>query len=162
MSSVASAASTNPGLTNLLQSLTQIGSPLASSPQVVAALQKSSPADIAQLSEEAIQLQGVDSLFGSIDGNSIDSSSTDPNNLFATLDQSLAAPGSSLGSLYNNTSNDSNTLLTNLEQTLAGSSASGSSTATGTSTSGTTSAGGLQAAQVQALLGYNTSLFGSL
>ena len=58
MSSVASAASTNPGLTNLLQSLTQIGSPLASSPQVLAALQKAPPADIAELSAEAIQLAG--------------------------------------------------------------------------------------------------------
>jgi hypothetical protein len=174
MSSVASAASSNPGLTNLLQSLTQIGSPLASSPQVVAALQKSSPADIAQLSEEAIQLQGVDALFGSIDSNSTNSSSANPNSLFATLDQSLAAPGSAYGSLYNATSNDSNTLLANLEQTLAsrrlaGSSVSGSSTASGPSTTasgsstpGTTSQGGLQAAQVQALFGNSGSLFGAL
>jgi len=151
MSSVASASPTNPGLTNLLQSLTQIGSPLASSPQVLAALQKASPVDIAQLSAEAIQLQGVDALFGSINSNSTDSSVTDPNSLFAVLDQSLAAPGATSGSFYNPTSNDSNTLLSNLEQTLAGSPAAG-----------TTLQGGLQSAQIQALFGNTSGLFGSL
>jgi len=151
MSSVAPVASTNPGLTNLLESLTQIGSPLASSPQVLAALQKASPTDIAQLSAEAIQLQGVDALFGSIDSNSSDSSTTDPNSIFAVLDQSLAAPGSASGSLYNTSSNDSNTLLSNLEQTLAG-----------TPAAGTTLQGGLQSAQIQALFGNTSGLFGSL
>jgi hypothetical protein len=151
MSSVASVAPTNPGLTNLLDSLTQIGSPLASSPQVLSALQKASPSDIAELSAEAIQLQGVDALFGSIDSNSSDSSTTDPNSLFEVLDQSLAAPGATSGSFYNTTSNDSNTLLSNLEQTLAGSPAAG-----------TTLQGGLQPAQIQALFGNSASLFGSL
>jgi hypothetical protein len=151
MSSVAAVAPTNPGLTNLLQSLTQIGSPLASSPQVLTALQKASPADIAELSAEAIQLQGVDALFGSIDSNSGDSSTTDPNSLFEVLDQSLAAPGAASGSFYNTTSNDSNTLLSNLEQTLAGS-----------PTAGTTLQGGLQSAQIQALFGNSASLFGAL
>jgi len=151
MSSVASVAPTNPGLTNLLQSLTQIGSPLASSPQVVSALQKASPADIAELSAEAIQLQGVDALFGSIDSNSTDSSVTDPNSIFAVLDQSLTAPGATSGSFYNTTSNDSNTLLSNLEQTLAGS-----------LPAGTTLQGGLQSAQIQALFGNSAGLFGSL
>jgi hypothetical protein len=148
MSSVASA---NPGLTTLIQSLTQIGSPLASSPQVVSALQKASPGDIAQLSSEAIQLQGVSALFGSIGSNFSDPTATDPNNLLATLEQSLFTPGLAAGSVYNSTSNDSNTLLANLEQTLAGS-----------TTSGTTSPGGLQPAQIQALFGAGTNFFGTL
>jgi hypothetical protein len=148
---MSSVASVNPGLNTLLQSLTQIGSPLASSPQVVSALQKASPGDIAQLSSEAIQLQGVSALFGSIDSNLGDPTAADPNNLLATLEQSLFTPGPASGSAYNSTSNNSNTLLANLEQTLAGS-----------TPSGTTSAGGLQSAQIQALFGTGASLFGTL
>lgn len=57
-------SSVNAGLSTLLQDLTNIGSPLASSPTVVSALEKASPADIVQLSTEAIQLQGLDAMFG--------------------------------------------------------------------------------------------------
>jgi hypothetical protein len=63
-----SVASTNAGLSDLLQTLSNENSPLLStlsSPTVEAALQKAPAGDIAQISEEAIQLQVADSLFGS-------------------------------------------------------------------------------------------------
>jgi hypothetical protein len=59
-----SVSSTNPGVANLLQLLSNVNSPVASSPSAVAALEKAPPSDIAQLSEEAIQLQGMDEMFG--------------------------------------------------------------------------------------------------
>jgi len=61
---MASAAAVNPGLSDLLQSLSNIDSPVVSSPAAVAALEKAPPADIVQLSESALQLEGVDALFG--------------------------------------------------------------------------------------------------
>src|SRR5580698_8821771 len=59
-----SVSSTNPGVANLLQLLSNVNSPVASSPSAVAALEKAPPSDIAQLSGEAIQLQGMDEMFG--------------------------------------------------------------------------------------------------
>jgi hypothetical protein len=58
-------SSLNPGVANLLQTLTSVSSPVVNSPAVVSALEKAPVSDIVQLSEEAIQLQGVDALFGS-------------------------------------------------------------------------------------------------
>lgn len=142
---MSSVATVNPGLANLLQSLSQI-SPLASSPQLVSALEKASPGDIAQLSSDAIQLQNVDALFGNTDA-----STTDPNSLFANLEQGLAAPDQPTGLFSNPSSNDSNTLLANLEQTLAGS--SGASTAL---------QGGLQASQIRTLFGNGSNLLSPL
>ena len=57
-------SSINAGLANLLQNLSNVGSPLLSSPKVLAALQNAPPADIVQLSDEAIQLEGLNALFG--------------------------------------------------------------------------------------------------
>jgi hypothetical protein len=62
MSSVSS--SLNPGVADLLQTLTNVNSPVMNSPSVISALEKAPAADIVQLSEEATQLQGVDALFG--------------------------------------------------------------------------------------------------
>jgi hypothetical protein len=62
-----SIASTNAGLSDLLQTLASENSPLIaalSSPTVEAALQKAPAGDIAQISDEALQLQVADSLFG--------------------------------------------------------------------------------------------------
>src|SRR5713226_8550634 len=61
---MSSASAINPGLASLLQTLSNVGSPLLSSPQAVAALQKASPADIVQLSAEATQLEGLNALLG--------------------------------------------------------------------------------------------------
>jgi hypothetical protein len=62
MGSVSS--SLNPGVADLLQSLTNVNSPVMNSPAVVSALEKAPASDIVQLSAEATQLEGVDALFG--------------------------------------------------------------------------------------------------
>ena len=62
MGSVSS--SLNPGVADLLQSLTNVNSPVASSPTLVSALEKAPASDIVQLSAEATQLESVDALFG--------------------------------------------------------------------------------------------------
>jgi hypothetical protein len=78
-----SVSSTNAGLSDLLQTLTNENSPLAStfsSPAVETALENAPPADIVQLSEQALQLQVTDSLFGEST-----SSSAPTDNLFSVL-----------------------------------------------------------------------------
>ncbi|MGD1090884.1 MAG: hypothetical protein ABSB35_02705 [Bryobacteraceae bacterium] len=78
-----SVSSTNPGVANLLQLLSNVNSPVASSPSAVSALEKAPPSDIAQLSVEAIQLQGMDEMFGILNG---------PENPASTLTNLLEAP----------------------------------------------------------------------
>jgi hypothetical protein len=68
-------SSTNLGLTNLLQTLSNIGSPVLSSPAVTSALQSASPSDIVQLSAAATQLENMEVLFGQSDGSA---PTTDP------------------------------------------------------------------------------------
>jgi len=87
-----SVASINPGLADLFQTLSNVNSPVLSSPAAVSALEKASPTDIAQLSIEASQLEGMDALFGI-------SASSDPNtsNLLESVDSTLtgsSAPAS--------------------------------------------------------------------
>ena len=80
--------STNPGLTNLLQTLTNENSPLAatlSQPNVEKALATAPASDIVQISDEALQLQTTDALFG-VSGGSSSSSPTDA--LFGITDAS--------------------------------------------------------------------------
>ena len=99
MGTVASSA----GVADLLQTLTSAGSPLAStfsSPAVQSALQNASPGDIVKLSDQALQLQETDVLFGDPGSSGSNTSDTfeSSNNLFAALDASLytaAAPASS-------------------------------------------------------------------
>ncbi|MEI9971273.1 MAG: hypothetical protein WDO73_04025 [Ignavibacteriota bacterium] len=57
--------SLNPGVADLLQTLTKINSPVMNSPAVVAALKDAPAADIVHLSEQATQLQNVQAMFGS-------------------------------------------------------------------------------------------------
>jgi hypothetical protein len=57
-------SSLNPGVADLLQTLTNVNSPIVNSAATVSALEKAPASDIVQLSEEALQLQGVDALFG--------------------------------------------------------------------------------------------------
>ncbi|HTB17971.1 MAG TPA: hypothetical protein VK708_07625 [Bryobacteraceae bacterium] len=62
-----SVPSTNNGLSDLLQTLTNENSPLLStlsSPNVQAALENAPASDIVQISDEAMQLQTTDALFG--------------------------------------------------------------------------------------------------
>jgi hypothetical protein len=62
-------SSVNAGLASLLQNLSNIGSPILSSPKALAALQNAPPADIVQLSDEAIQLEGLNALFGAAEAS---------------------------------------------------------------------------------------------
>jgi hypothetical protein len=59
-----SVSTINPGVENLLQTLTNLGSPVVSSPAEVSALEKAPASDIVQLSMEATQLEGVEAMFG--------------------------------------------------------------------------------------------------
>jgi hypothetical protein len=112
-----SVASTNAGLSDLLQTLSNENSPLLatlSSPTVEAALQKAPAGDIAQISEEALQLQVTDSLFGSTsttNSNAADGLFGLPSTQSPTLDPLLAVltsaytgtpanPNPSAGSLF--------------------------------------------------------------
>ena len=76
-----SVSSTNPGLENLLQTLSNLNSPVLSSPATLSALQKAPAADIVQLSVAATQLQGVDAMFGISDG-----SNAGPSSILANLE----------------------------------------------------------------------------
>ncbi len=94
-----SVSSTNAGLSDLLQTLTNENSPLAStfsSPAVEKALENAPPADIVQLSDQAVQLQVTDALFG--DTNT---SSSPSDSLFSTL---AAIDSSTTGSTNGTTS----------------------------------------------------------
>jgi hypothetical protein len=70
-----SVSSTNPGLENLLQTLSNLNSPVLSSAATVSALEKAPAADIVQLSVAATQLEGVDAMFGIPDGSDTGTSS---------------------------------------------------------------------------------------
>lgn len=62
-----SVASTSNGLSDLMQTLTNENSPLLptlSSPKIEAALENAPASDIVQISDEAIQLQNAEALFG--------------------------------------------------------------------------------------------------
>ncbi len=128
MGSVSSASS---GLTDLLQTLTQDASPEMSSvlsmPSVQSALENAPPADIVQLSTQALQLQAIGELFGDSAGSA---TPTTPDSLLAALESQLAPSGS----------------------TASG----GSTAATGTNTA-TSAQEGLQAAEVQALFGADSA-----
>ena len=154
MSSVSSVNPLSSNLASLIQNLSQTVSPLVSSPKVETALENASPGDIARLSAAAVQLQGVDALFGTSDSNSV-SNTTDPNSLFASLEQpptdSNSLESSLLGSGLLGSSNNANMLLANLEQTLA---------ASGSANNSTYSPSGLDLSQVQTLFGNSLNLLG--
>jgi hypothetical protein len=128
-------SSVNPAMTSLLADLSAVGSPLLSSPRAMAALEKASPSDIVQLSVEAIQLEGVNALFGETSssaqsaGDSLLSmlyqpaSTTDP---LASLEQALGissntATSSSNGSLQTALSSYQQTMQAGKMNTLLGS-----------------------------------------
>jgi hypothetical protein len=96
----------NPGLADVLNILSNSASPalssLLSSSKVQSALQNASPADLVQLSDQALQLQAVDSLFGTSDSGP--SSTPDPNatleSIVANLTQSGSTPVANQLALY--------------------------------------------------------------
>src|SRR5580704_6699264 len=85
-----SIASTNNGLSDLLQTLTSENSPLLptlSSPTIQAALENAPASDIVQISDQAMQLQNVEALLGT---PSTPTSPTD--SLFAALTSPASNP----------------------------------------------------------------------
>ena len=101
MSSVSAA---NPGLSNLLQTLSNIDSPLLTSPSALTAIENSSPADIVKLSAAATQLQEVGAIFG--DGQTTpDSLLPSGTSTFTALENALtnSATASFTGSTANTT-----------------------------------------------------------
>ena len=79
-------APTSAGIADLLQTLSNFGSPLVSSTQgstaLQSALQNAPPEDTVKLSEAALQLQEVEEIFGT-------SNPSGGDNLFAAIDSSL-------------------------------------------------------------------------
>jgi len=71
-----SVSSVNPGIADLLQTLTNVNSPVMSSKAAVSALEKAPAADIVQLSAAANQLESVDAMFGISTSPTTDVSST--------------------------------------------------------------------------------------
>jgi len=82
-----SVPSVNPGVANLLQTLSNVNSPVLSSPSVVSALESAPTTDIVQLSQSAAQLETVDMLFG-IPNPSVSSGSAALNSLLADVESS--------------------------------------------------------------------------
>jgi hypothetical protein len=88
--------SINPGVSNLLETLSNLNSPVLSSAAMVSALEKAPPSDIVQLSAEATQLEGVDAMFG-ISGTA-DGSSNSLTSALAGLENAAAGTGNSSSS----------------------------------------------------------------
>jgi hypothetical protein len=116
VSSVSS--SSNAVLTNLLQTLSNAGSPLASSPTVLSALQNASPGDLVQLSTAATQLESVDAIFGFSDGSASNSSTSPLTTLDNLLTSTSSGTSSGLDSLLSTTSGNTSS---NLESLITGS-----------------------------------------
>jgi hypothetical protein len=98
-----SAASTNNGLSDLMQTLTNENSPLLStlsSPNIQSALAKAPARDIVELSEQAQQLQATDALFGISTSNDTSTSS-----LFSAL-ASVGTSGGTSGATPGTTLSD--------------------------------------------------------
>lgn len=68
-------SSLNPGVSGLLQSLSDLNSPVLSSKAAVSALEKAPSADIVQLSRAVNQLKNVDAIFGISESSASSSSS---------------------------------------------------------------------------------------
>ncbi|MBS1874197.1 MAG: hypothetical protein JSU00_13355 [Acidobacteria bacterium] len=130
MSTVSSTNSSNPMLSSLLETLSNVKSPVLSSPKAMAALESASPEDIVKLSVSATQLESVSLLFGDSSG---DGGSTDLSSTLAAIAASLTKSGGSAdGTTDASTSGDAS------------------------STAASTSASDLKTAALRALLGSNS------
>ena len=87
-----SVSTASPNLSNLLQTI-QNESPelssILSTPQMQTALEKATPGDLVQLSDQALQMQQVALLFGASNGTQ-SSGVSDPNSLFSLLSPNAA------------------------------------------------------------------------
>ena len=94
---MSSVAATNPGLSSVLQTLSatspQLSSILSSS-TVQSALKNASPQDIVKLSQQALELQQVSSLFGSSIGTQSVGLASNPDSLFPALSSGTAGAAS--------------------------------------------------------------------
>lgn len=82
-----SVSSLNPGVANLLETLSNVNSPVLSNPTVVSALESAPASDIVQMSESATQLESMDELLG-ISTSTSNSGSSALSNLLASLESS--------------------------------------------------------------------------
>jgi len=151
-----SISSTNPGLTDLLQTLSSADPSLLSSPSVTSALENASPTDIVELSDAAMQLQSVAAMFGDPSASSADPMTQAMDSLFgvpdtsSTADPTMQALDGMLGAPDPSSTTDPT--MQALDAMLGvPSSSSTSQTATD-----------LQAAETAALLGSTSNLAGSL
>lgn len=87
-----SVSSSNPAITNLLQTISSAQSPVLSSPAVISSLENAPPADIIQISTAATEMSGLDAEFG-ITPTPTDTAGTDLSNVLSTL-----APSQTTGS----------------------------------------------------------------
>jgi hypothetical protein len=85
-----SVSSSNPAITNLLQTISSAQSPVLSSPAVISSLENAPPADIIQISTAATQLAGIDAEFG-ITPSPTDTEDTDLSNVLSALAPSQTA-----------------------------------------------------------------------
>ncbi|MGA2113657.1 MAG: hypothetical protein ABSH56_02770 [Bryobacteraceae bacterium] len=90
-----SVSSINAGVSDLLQTLSSLGSPIVSSSATVSALEKASPGDLVQLSRAAIQLENVDEMFGGTTGSSAETSATSLEDVLAQATESSPSSGAS-------------------------------------------------------------------
>jgi len=111
-----SVASVNPGVAQLLQTITNLNSPVLSSPAVTNALQKASPSDIVQLSRAATQLEGMNAMFGISSSPTTDMSSS----TLAALEGSASVSAGTAGSPADQTANAQAALQAELIQGLFG------------------------------------------
>ena len=100
-----SVSSANAGVTDVLQMLSNLNSPVLSSPAVTSALEKAPTADIVQLSMAATQLENVDAMFGISNSSNASTNSTIQTAMQSAETQALlfgtGETGSTSGSLFN-------------------------------------------------------------
>ncbi|MGP8245757.1 MAG: hypothetical protein ACLQVN_14720 [Bryobacteraceae bacterium] len=87
---MSSVSSINPGVADLIQNLSNLGSPVVSSAAGISALENASPADLVQLSTAATQLEGVDAMFEISTGSNAGASGTNLEDLLAGAVESAA------------------------------------------------------------------------
>jgi hypothetical protein len=94
-----SVSSTSPNLSNLLQTLSAASpelSSMLSTPQMQSALAKASPGDLVQLSDQALELQQVGSMFGSLDGTQSTEFNPAPDSILSALSPNSSTTQSDL------------------------------------------------------------------
>jgi hypothetical protein len=105
-----SVSTPNPGVASLLQTLSNLNSPILASSKVTSALAKAPVSDVVEISMAASQLENVDALFGISNGSSTGASSLA--NL-ANLAAVSAGPASTTAAADNSSSSAPTSVLSN-------------------------------------------------